>query len=644
MLASCNVEWFADFNSEQENSLTTEFIFYLDSTETDSFKKALKIGQTYFAADLSPSVEFIQTKLGYDFKGWSVKDDSYENISVDDNNYVKSLKVTFTPYSFIGNWAVSTNTPYFVKHYFENLEDDKYSVNEAYTKINHGTTFTTPDDDDLESLTIEGFSLEKKECVEIAAAGSSECKVYYKRNKHTLTVKYNNSSPDPATKELKYGAVISLEESLTKDQYIFAGWIAKNEDGESVPVPSTMPDYDVTVSASWVVNTNTFYVASTGDDANDGTNEKPFATVQKAVDTVKAMNNINKQPYTVIITTAPANADCCKLNLEYSGELDLTIGHDSAAILKSNDSINQALFNINGNSSHPEYLNVTLKKLEFAESGSISDVAYLSIDNAKVNVNSCKFMNATTKTAILIEQGAKVVLDDCNISMNTKNNAPDEDDKNKYGTGITNKGTLSLKDKNTVWQNYFATTSYFSDPASNILLYKGCKFNIEDDFNNTSEIHFSLQEYPSYDVAHKTVNPIAITSGASETDISDCFICDDDGYTVMQDISTKQVIVTKTLSEGIVTVKISEEISLTVDTTALSSAKKVILKTSDTVENLTISVTSSYGVVCTIEPPSTDGNEVTVTLGSDWPSGTYYINVKFTYKDITYTDYIPVNL
>ena len=83
----------------------------------------------------------------------------------------------------------------------------------------------------------EGFTVADESVLSgtIAAEGNLVLKVYYSRNKYTLTV-------DGVASEVYYGAAVSVAEP-SKEHYTFAGWEPE--------LPDTMPAHDVTVAAKW---------------------------------------------------------------------------------------------------------------------------------------------------------------------------------------------------------------------------------------------------------------------------------------------------------------------------------------------------------------------------------------------------------
>ena len=133
---------------------------------------------------------------------------------------------------------------------FANNTDTKYTVN-VYNMDTTGNYPATPDstyqgagetnstaDITADAVAAEGFSLDSAKSTltgTIAADGSLVLKVYYSRNKYTLTV-------DGVASEVYYGAAVSVAEP-SEEHYTFAGWEPE--------LPDTMPANDVTVVSKW---------------------------------------------------------------------------------------------------------------------------------------------------------------------------------------------------------------------------------------------------------------------------------------------------------------------------------------------------------------------------------------------------------
>lgn len=134
---------------------------------------------------------------------------------------------------------------------FANNTDTKYTVN-VYNMDTTGNYPATPDstyqgagetnstaDITADAVAAEGFSLDSAKSTltgTIAADGSLVLKVYYSRNKYTLTV-------DGVASEVYYGAAVSVAEP-SKEHYTFAGWEPE--------LPDTMPASDLTLVSQWI--------------------------------------------------------------------------------------------------------------------------------------------------------------------------------------------------------------------------------------------------------------------------------------------------------------------------------------------------------------------------------------------------------
>ena len=87
----------------------------------------------------------------------------------------------------------------------------------------------------------EGFTVADESVLSgtIAADGSLVLKVYYSRNKYTLTV-------DGVASEVYYGAALDIATPAAREGYTFIGW--------NVDVPATMPASDLTLVSQWSEN------------------------------------------------------------------------------------------------------------------------------------------------------------------------------------------------------------------------------------------------------------------------------------------------------------------------------------------------------------------------------------------------------
>ena len=189
------------------NKMTYNAIFTVDGEEYA--KVPTKVGEQ-IVAPADP------TKEGYTFAGWR------PSVGV-----MGTADATFEAvFTAAGNTAYTVNT-------YVMGTDGVYGepTSDTLTGTTGSTATFVPE-------TREGFTVDNEQSVlsgEIAADGSLVLKVFYSRNKYTLTV-------DGVASEVYYGAAVSVAEP-SKEHYTFAGWEPE--------LPDTMPANDVTVVSKW---------------------------------------------------------------------------------------------------------------------------------------------------------------------------------------------------------------------------------------------------------------------------------------------------------------------------------------------------------------------------------------------------------
>ena len=185
--------------------MTYNATFYVDGKEYRVVPT--KVGDQIVAPE-APS------KQGYTFTGWTpeVGKMGFEDVSF--NAVYSAGTVAYTVETYVmdvtGNYGDAA------------IENKSATTGE--------TVSVTPEARD-------GFSVAAESVLsgEVKADGSLVLKVYYSRNKYTLTV-------DGVASEVYYGAAVSVAEP-TKEHYTFAGWEPE--------LPETMPANDVTVVSKW---------------------------------------------------------------------------------------------------------------------------------------------------------------------------------------------------------------------------------------------------------------------------------------------------------------------------------------------------------------------------------------------------------
>ena len=179
----------------------------------------------------------VPTKTGYVFSGWAEQIPA----TMPDNALV-----------FTGSWNPAADTKYTVN--IHTMGTDGNYVTDANELA--GTTESTVY---AQYTVAEGFELGANSVTEgvVAADGSLVLNVYL--NRKTVTITFNsNGGSDVAAITGLYGAAVTTPANPTREGYTFTGWDAV--------IPSTIPAADVTITASWEINSYTVKFL----DAEDG--------------------------------------------------------------------------------------------------------------------------------------------------------------------------------------------------------------------------------------------------------------------------------------------------------------------------------------------------------------------------------------
>ena len=190
----------------------------------------------YGAAITAP----VPTKTGYVFSGWAEQIPA----TMPDN------ALTFT-----GSWNPAADTKYTVNIHTMGT-DGQYTVE---SKELTGTTESTVN---AVYTVEEGFELGANSVTSgtVAADGSLVLDVYLNRKTATITFNSNGGSDVEAVTGL-YGAAVTVPAQPTRDGYTFGGWDAE--------IPSTIPAEDVTITASWNINSYTVKFLDADDNVFD---------------------------------------------------------------------------------------------------------------------------------------------------------------------------------------------------------------------------------------------------------------------------------------------------------------------------------------------------------------------------------------
>ena len=190
------------------------------------------------------------TNSGYTFNGWYNGDELITG----------ELSYTFAmpsgDLSYIARWTANTNTPYKVEHYWQNIDDDNYTLHETDNLTGTTDTLTRGS-----VKTYEGFTSPSITQVNINGNGQTVIKLNYIRCIYPVSLTRNIEKAGTVTGSgrYKYGKNITIT-ATTNSGYTFNGWYNGDEliTGE-LSYTFAMPSGDLSYIARWAANTNTTY-------------------------------------------------------------------------------------------------------------------------------------------------------------------------------------------------------------------------------------------------------------------------------------------------------------------------------------------------------------------------------------------------
>ncbi len=199
---------------------------------------------------------------GYTFAGWKDANDTKYLNEAEIENLCNTAGCSVTLYA---QWAPNTDTPYTIELYFENINDDDYTLDDTETKTKYGTTGeqTAVIDFNEPSYSFTGFNYDHGDPTSLRATidrhGNTVIKLYYKRIRYGITFDANGGTidgTDPTETtyeiEMKYGATISKDDfpTATQSGSDFAGWFTEAEGGQKITDDISIEGTD-TIYAHW---------------------------------------------------------------------------------------------------------------------------------------------------------------------------------------------------------------------------------------------------------------------------------------------------------------------------------------------------------------------------------------------------------
>lgn len=349
-------------------------------------------------------------------------------------------------------------------------------------------------------------------------------------------------------------------------------------------------------------------VISGADDSNTGTFFDPFATVQKAVDRIVEMENLNHNTSYIIYISGnvEGGADFSKLN--------------------SSLNKNSLLIDLRKNSSSSTTPTITASDSQVIKMPSVPSSS--SDTNFSLNISGINLSGGRQFVGgIIVEvpENTNLKLIDCEIKNNTVGSK---------GAVYVSGGSLFLGGKITITEN---KTSHRQ--AANVYLANDKKITLDTTSSSSLSSPFNLNSRIGVTTETKptaTSSKVQITSGTSTGVISS--FSSDEGYTVISETSGLYLAV----SSGNISVKqvddVIFEISPNVELGSAGGNITVTAKVDST--DITNNV-SNWNLKIYYSGVDTKANSTTKTISVNgaWPSGTYQLFVSATYKEITYSSY-----
>lgn len=202
---------------------------------------------------------------GYAFSEWN-------NIPHDGN-------MPSTPLTLTAVFVPRTDTPYTVRHLWQNVTQDGY-VHDTENYPDESATGTTGANTDASSFVVaDNHFTSSYTDVEIAADGSTIVEIKYDREVYTITFNFDGgTAPNITSQDIPYeGKVVqpAQVDEPTKQGYTFGGWLAKNDQEQWVTYDfNTNVSKSFEIKAKWEPAGNTPYKVEHLKEKLDGQYER----------------------------------------------------------------------------------------------------------------------------------------------------------------------------------------------------------------------------------------------------------------------------------------------------------------------------------------------------------------------------------
>lgn len=247
---------YAGFNAAKEQNLTVMpdgsgvmKYYYSRASYTLTFDPGLAGGEpTIYKYKYGSTIAAPQINTtGYIFKAW--------------DKVVPAL-MPAENMTFIAQWSPVEDTAYRIEHYIQMTNGEGYTLSQIEQK--RGKTNAELKTQDF-VLALEGITFEKStvdglvtQSTQIKGSGALVVKLYYTRNKHTVSFVVENGNN--IEKTYLYNEIVAPPITPAKDGYTFSGWKTNSDMQEEFVFDKAMPDKNITVYGALKPNNNTKYL------------------------------------------------------------------------------------------------------------------------------------------------------------------------------------------------------------------------------------------------------------------------------------------------------------------------------------------------------------------------------------------------
>ncbi len=204
------------------------------------------------------------TRPGYQFTGWY----SDEALTLP-YTFVTMPADNITLYA---KWEIDDQLDYKIEHYQQNVEENGYTLAETEYKKGSYNSVVSAKAKEYNGFTYNNQVTETVSTGAVLADGSLVLKLYYDRNRYTLTFKPENEKDEDIVTILRYGAAITAP-VLSRDGYNFLRW--------EPSLAATMPAENIAYTALWEQEQVTYTInfISNGGSEISGITQEPGTPV-----------------------------------------------------------------------------------------------------------------------------------------------------------------------------------------------------------------------------------------------------------------------------------------------------------------------------------------------------------------------------